>query len=50
MRGCGGVNPVDGVADGVQRGIESERDLGSERSLSMVLGTPTIFIPFCESS
>ena len=28
MRGCGGVNLIDCIRDGVKRGIESERHLG----------------------
>ena len=47
VRFGGGVDLVDGVGGGVQGGIEAESDVRwRERSLSMVLGTPTVFMPF----
>ena len=50
MRSRRRVNFVDGIGHRVQRCIEAESPLRGQRSLSIVLGTPTIFMPFCESS
>ena len=50
MRFGGGVDLVDRVGGGVTAVSKPNVTSVAERSLSMVLGTPTIFIPFWKNS
>jgi len=35
------MEPVDGLGGDLHRGVEAEGEVGPDRSLSMVFGTPT---------